>query len=166
MIPYVRSDLAFQNAGSDVTATDLGVELGKGPFGLHSRLTYYEEDQPNDVLRYFQIHGLIRMSFGNYVELDLGIGPVFFSGRETHSGLSVTTPLRIYPWKLKGINFEKYIGFEFRPSWGMIGDVVVDDYDIAMLFGLTYSGFRLGYRAVNSVQESLSGPYLGLSFFY
>jgi hypothetical protein len=50
-------------------------------------------------------------------------------------------------------------GIELSPAWAD----GVSDYDIAVLLSQRYGSLKLGYRWLRSPNESLDGPYVGIS---
>ncbi len=153
LIPYLRTDIRFQDVESDIEAIDSRVEAGYGPFAVQGRWTHYDENSPDSQLELIQAHGLLRGSFGNHVEIDLGLGGMWLSGRQVQSAFSVTTPILFHPWK--------FIGLEFRPSWGFFENKTIQDYDLGVRLGWNYAGIQAGYRWVRSNNFSLNGPYIG-----
>lgn len=91
------------------------------------------------------------MSFGPYVETDLGFGSLTLQGDDTTSSFLFSVPVLIHP--------DKHWGLEFRPAWSDR----VSDYDLAALLTWRYASVKAGYRWVNSPHASLNGPYIGLS---
>jgi hypothetical protein len=156
LIPFFRFDSEYQNATGDVYAYDFRVEGGYGPIGLQVRDTHYEEKDPPDKLDYLQIYGLYRMSLGNYVEIDFGLGASTLKGEEHNSGGSFTMPILVHP--------NRFIGIELRPAWTYINGRYLDDWDLGMDFDYRYAALRIGYRWVHSEHEGLDGPYVGISF--
>ena len=156
LIPFFRLDANYQAVESDVYALDWRIEGGYGPVGIQFRQTDYREENPPDNLRIIQIHGLGRLSFGHSMEIDLGLGASFIDGNNRYSGISLTTPVLVYP--------KEFIGFEFRPSWASINENSLNDYDLGILLNRRYVSLRMGYRWVQNASESLHGLYGGLSF--
>ena len=94
-IPVVCLELRYQHVESDVSALDGRAEIGYGPVGLAVRGTHYAEESPADELDIVQWHGLYRMSFTEYVGIDIGFGSMTLHGDKRSSGLSMTVPVRI-----------------------------------------------------------------------
>jgi hypothetical protein len=156
LIPFFRIDSQYQHVSDDVSAIDLRAEGGYGPIGVQVRNTHYREKSPDYRLDLTQVYGLYRMSFGNNVEVDFGLGPATLKGKSHNNGTSVTLPFLV--------NAGEWIGFEFRPSWTYINNNQVTDYDFAMDLHYRYTAMRLGYRFLHSEHRSLDGPYIGVSF--
>ena len=158
VIPYVRLDAFYQDTETTVQAIDGRIEVGWGPIGLQYRHTRYDEDRPDDTLDVSQWHVLYRMSFSQYFEVDMGFGSLTLSGNQKHSAFSFTLPLQIRtPWG---------VGAEFRPSWSTINDNSVDDYTLSAGYGIRFVSASLGYRWFKAGGASLSGPFIGASFYF
>jgi hypothetical protein len=155
LIPFLRVDALHQEIERDVTATDLTVLAGYGPFGVQMRRTVYREEMPDDRLRIAEYHVLYRMSAGRTFEVDLGAGAMVIDGKAENSGFSLTLPLLWHP--------KDFFGIEFRPLWSTINENDIQDYDLSVLLGWRYCSVRAGYRWVRSPNESLDGPQLGAS---
>ncbi|MGA1871722.1 MAG: hypothetical protein ACMUJM_24605 [bacterium] len=158
--PFFRIDIGYQNVESDIYATDSRIEGGYGLIGAQFRKTVYMEDTPSDELSITHIHALSRILFGGgkeeVLEIDMGIGASIINGDNTNSGISFSSALLFYPLKI--------VGFEFRPCWSSINDNSLSDYDMGLLFNWLYVSLRIGYRWVESENESLNGSYVGFSF--
>jgi hypothetical protein len=155
LIPFFRFDTSYQYVDSNVDAYDYRLELGSGPWAVQARQTHYTETNPRDTLDLIQAHGLYRMSYGNILEMDFGLGIFTMNGNATHSGFSYTGPLLLHP--------NEYFGVELRPSWSIIAGNSIRDCDLSVLFSLKQAGLRVGYRWVQSYNESLHGPHCGLT---
>jgi len=158
LIPTVRFDAAYQDVESDVEALDLRLQVGHGPLAFEVDRTRYEEDEPSDHLDLYRLYGLLRMSYGERVEVDLGLGGIILDGDDRDSGFSATTPVLIHPWD--------WLVFEFRPMWSKIHGSRIDEYELGLLFNWEWAAFKAGYRWTHSPNESLDGPFLGLSIRY
>lgn len=158
LIPFVRFDYVYQNVDSNIDASDYRAEFGYGPFGFQVRKTAYVERNPDDKLDINQFHALYRMSIGNKVEIDLGMGVFEIEGNEKNSAFSFTVPVLFQP--------NEIIGIELRPAWTQISGNGIADYDIALLFGWRYISFRMGYKSLRAPGASLNGPYIGVSLRY
>jgi len=153
LIPFLRLDVTYQDVKSDVQAVDGRAETGYGPLGVQARWTHYTEDVPQTDLDFTQIHGLYRMSFGRYGEIDLGMGAGILGGDEKHSGFSLALPMTVQPIP--------QLGFAFRPSWTSIENNSITDYDVHLSAGLPYVTVETGYRWLSAGGASLDGPFLG-----
>ena len=158
LIPYLKADLNFQNVKPDITAIDGKVELGYGPFGFQFRRTHFKEKETRDRLDVDQYHGLFRISYKSYFELDFGIGELTLNGNDSNSGFSFTLPIKVQP--------TGWIGFYFLPAWSILNGNTISDYDISVPFTRRFFSVQIGYRWLKSPHESLDGPYLGGSIHF
>ncbi|MBN1671636.1 MAG: hypothetical protein JXR37_11410 [Kiritimatiellae bacterium] len=155
LIPFVRMDVNYHPIGRDLTAWDYRGEAGWGPIAFSARLTQYDEEAPHDELDMLQLYGLYRMSFGRYVEVDLGFGTLALHGNGHRDGFAFTMPVLVHPWD--------WLGVECRPVWCTIDQNRIHDNDLAVLVGGPYASLRLGYRWVYTRDTSLDGPHVGVS---
>jgi len=161
LIPFMRFDTHYQWVDTDIYALDFRFEGGWGPFGFGFRRTKYNEKVKNynkDELYTSQLEFLYRMSSSPHFEFDIGIGALYVNGDKDTSGTSVSLPVLIYPIK--------NIGIEFRPTWTSINGNSVRDYDGCLVFRTSYVSIKGGYRTVNVENESLNGPYVGVSIYF
>jgi len=155
LIPVLRIDVTYQNAGSDITAWDYRFEAGYGPVGFQMRRTVYDENAPAASLEVFEYHALYRMSAGSKLEVDLGVGAMILNGLQSNNGYSVTVPILYHP--------TDFYGLEFRPVWSSINENDIQDFDLAVLFGWRYASVKAGYRWLRSPHQSLDGPEIGIA---
>lgn len=158
LIPFVRFDAAYQDVQSDVEAFDYRVQVGYGPLALELNQTRYWEQAPPDSLDIYRVYGLYRLSIGNVLEVDTGLGAIIIDGAETNTGLSATTPILLHP--------VDWLVAEFRPMWSDIHGSVTQEYEVALLLNYGYVALRGGYRWTTSPLESLDGPFVGFSVRY
>jgi hypothetical protein len=158
LLPFVRFDASYLAIESDVDAFDYRVQLGYGTFAFELNQTRYEEDEPADRLDLYRLYGLLRLSFGDKIEVDLGLGGIILDGDERNSGFSATMPIlvQVYDWLI----------VEFRPMWSQIKGSGIDEYELGFLFNRDFAAIKAGYRWTHSPQESLDGPFIGLSIRY
>lgn len=166
LIPRLRLDVGRQRIDSATEAWDLRIEAGEGALGIQGRLTRYREELGGSSpavsrLDFRQAHVLYRMS-GEFLEVDLGIGMLQMSGRDTHSALSFTVPVLIHP--------TPWLGLEYRPAWARIAIHSVRDQELALMLGGPFASLRMGYRRVDtdggSTGAVMQGPFMGLSIRY
>ena len=151
LIPFARIDVSGQAVESDVSALDVRAEGGYGPVGIHYNLTRFREDDPADEMDLTRVFALYRMSFGSRVEADLGLGSLTLDGEDTTTRLACSLAVLVCP--------NEHWGMEFRPAWAN----GVSDYDLAVMWTWPYASLKAGYRWIDSPDESLDGPYVGLS---
>lgn len=151
LLPFVRLDASYQRVKSDVHAFDYSLEGGYGPVALRFNQSHFSEQEPEDTLDVFRFYGLYRMSFGDIVETDIGAGVLALKGDDRSNRFSLTLPILIHPMQ--------FVGIEFRPAWADH----ISEYDIGLLLGVRYGSVKMGYRWLNGPNETLDGPYAGMS---
>jgi hypothetical protein len=156
LLPSLRLDGSYQNGQSDVGAFDLRIEGGYDFLAAQGRFTSYMEEEPDDELWLNYIHGILRLSVGEHLTINPGAGAAIVAGNNRNSGFSWTLPVLFYP--------RKSVGVEFRPVWSWINENTIDDYDVSLVLGSKHAAFRVGYRWVYSDDETLDGPYMGVTF--
>jgi hypothetical protein len=157
VIPFFRMDAYYQNVESDVTAVDVSGELGYGPFAFQYRQTHYTQKRPDNDLDLSQILGVYRMSFSQYLEVDLGFGSMTLDGVGRNSGFEFTVPVVVQP--------SPYVGARFRPAWGYLGDTV-KDMTLVATGSVRFVSLQMGYRWVSAGGVSLNGPVIGAAFHF
>lgn len=158
MLPLFRIDLHQQWAGSSVTANDLRIESGYGMWAAQARVTKYREQKPSDSLDLSQLSVLYRMSFGNKVGINIGLGKAYLSGNSEHSGFVWSFPFYWHP--------SKHYGIEWKQSYINFNGNMLSDMDWSLLYNFQHASIALGYRSLESESADLSGPYLGFSLRY
>jgi hypothetical protein len=156
LIPFVALNAGYQNVESDVNAMNARLEAGYGPVAVFASWTRYQEDHPDVEMDLVEVYGLYRMSFGEHVEIDMGIGTMDLSGAAERSGMSMTTPLKIQP--------TPRFGLAFRPAWGWMEEGSISDYELVASVGLPYVALNGGYRWLKNGDASLDGPIVDLQF--
>lgn len=155
LIPFVRLDSAWQAAQSDVTALNTSADLGYGAFAVRVDHTRFWEHDPDDELDLTRVYGLFRMSFGAPLEIDLGLGTMIANGEEERTDrFAITVPILFHP--------HPSFGIECRPTWA---DEITET-DLGVLVGARFISIKAGYHWLKSPEQSLNGPYLGLSLRY
>lgn len=157
LIPKFRIDSHYQALGEDVDAIDFRFELGSGPVGIDLRQTGFRESSTFDSLRITEFFIQYRMSFGNHTGMNMGFGTLKMSGNEDNHGFAFSMPLY---WH------EKHVGLEFRPVFSSINGNSIEDYDFRFMLKQKISSIQLGYRSLHAPDETLEGPYIGLSFHW
>ena len=77
---------------------------------------------------------------------------------DRNSGFSWTLPVLVRPvdWLL----------VELRPMWSDLDGSRIDEYELGALFNWNFAAIKAGYRWTHSPNESLDGPFVGLSLRY
>ena len=152
LIPYVRADASTAwLIDDDIQAYRISGQVGWGALAVHAHYSKLTESGPVDDLDLVDISALFRMSFGSYVEIDIGTGGGWF-GKD--AGFILSTPIRVHP--------SEYAGVEFVPSWLFIGDTVVQRYRAVVLAGLPYVSAQAGIQVYKTESVELFGPTVGL----
>lgn len=155
VIPFVRFGAYYSRVDSDIHAHSERVELGYGPFAFQARGVHYTESDPPASLDIKQHHWLYRMSLGDSVELDLGLGGYEISGASTNSGGSSTIHLLIYP--------NEHLGIELRPSWATLNGNEISDHELDITYSEKYWSVLAGYHWLETSDSSLNAPFVGFS---
>ena len=158
LIPQYRFDSHYQQANSDITSKDFRFEYGQGPFGVQLRNTLMHESDENDDLRLSQIHALYRMSFGNHVGINMGIGVSQLVGNNRSTTLSFAFPIYFHP--------NKHFGFEIKTGMHFFDNAGILDLDYAALFRHKYFSLSMGYRELIKSGVDIAGPYAGIALHY
>lgn len=158
VIPFARLDISYNQVSSSILALHSRAEVGYGPFGFEMRQASYSESAPDASLDVEQYHLLYRMSFGDHVELDLGLGEYTISGVAVNSGKSSTAHLLIHP--------NEKLGIEVRPSWATINGNGIRDHEYAISYGERFWAVCMGYRLLEGPTTNLNGPFIGVSLRY
>lgn len=153
-IPFIRYDFAYQNVASNIHANSHRLEAGYGPFAVLLEEYTFKEAAPDNTLTFSRQLLLYRMSADPMFEVDVGVGQSVVSGEQSTSLATLSLPVRV----VLGEN----AALEFRPAWagGM------SDYELALHVGQQYGSIKVGYRALNSPDSTLSGPFAGFSVYY
>jgi len=158
-IPMLRLDTAYQNVnGSDIEAVDHTFEIGWGPVAAEFNHTYYWEDEPPDHLNIFQALFLWRMPASPNFEMDLALGNTMVEGNSSTNSFTIGFPARLW--------VNEHVGIEGRLMWTSLDGGSITDHRIGGVLRYEFASIKAGYRYRKSDEESLSGPYIGLSFRY
>jgi len=158
LLPIARIDAYLHEATGNVSAKAIRAELGYGALAFQLRQTKYKESNPTDELTLTQLHVLYRMSFGNHVVMNLGLGTFELSGNEKHKTLSMTFPVHV--------KVNSNWGWEIKPNYADFNGSTVWDVEGGLLFTKNHLALNLGYRRLSSPEQIIHGPYVGASFFY
>lgn len=158
LLPMFRVSGSWQYIDSKIKGRDFFLDTGKSLFSVQFRRTAYREYDPRDGLSLSYGHVKYRLSYGNSVELDLGLGRAELNGNKQTWGGSFTAPLF---WK-----FRNHFGFGLWQAVSNFKGVVVYDQDFSCMYFNNGFSVSAGYRSISNPVSSLSGPYLGLSYIY
>ncbi len=158
LIPIARVSTYFHKATGNVSAKAVRVEIGYGAIAFQLRQTVYDESNPKDKMTLTQVHALYRMSLGNYVVMNWGLGTFELSGNEKHKTLSITFPIHV--------QVNSNWGWEVKPNYANFNGSTVWDVEAGLLFTKKHFSVDLGYRRLSSPEQIIHGPYVGASLFY
>jgi len=158
LLPTFRVNGNWQSIDPHLQGRDVSVEVGHSLFSIKLRRTNFEERNPADSLRLTYGHIQYRLSYGNTIEVGLGLGRAALNGNIKTTGTSFTLPL----FRQLGDNF----GFEFVQTYSDFNGVTVSDFDGSLMYFKDNMAASIGYRVISNPASSLSGPYLGISFIY
>jgi len=157
LIPYFRLNLNLQNITENIYGFDGKLELGRGALAGEYRQTSYRDDKQKEQLKLKQFQFFYRMSFGNQVGVNFGLGSASLNGVNQSQGGMLSMPIIYHP--------QRHLAFEFRPTW-LFGEISIDELDLSTLIAYKRMAFRIGYRQLNSANESLQGAYAGIDYIF
>lgn len=158
LIPFYRFNINTQHVNDQIDAIDLKMEIGKGAIGFEFRTTKYTDDITDEELKYNQIQYFHRMSFGNKIGVNLGIGYGKMNGVDSFDGLILSAPILFHN--------SHHLGFEIRPSVFNTDGVSVSDLDLSALYTYRKLAFRIGHRSLESPNVDIDGYYIGIDFIF
>lgn len=158
LTPFYRFNINTQHVNDDINALDLKMEFGHGPLGFELRSTKYQDDLTNDELKYNQFQYFHRMSFGNKIGVNFGIGYAKMKIIESYDGLVLSLPVIFQNGR--------HLGFEVRPSVFDADGVSVTELDYSVLYTYRKMAFRVGHRSLESENIDIDGVYIGLDFIF
>jgi len=158
VIPYFRLNLNLQNIESNIYGFDGKLELGYGAIAGEYRQTRYRDDVLNEHLLLKQLQIYSRMSFGNHFVMNFGLGAASLDGENHAQGALFSIPIIYYP--------QRHLAFELRPSWMFGGNLSLNEMDLSTLISYQRVALRLGYRQLNSQNDSLEGAYAGIEYIF
>ncbi|WP_419659865.1 hypothetical protein [Desulfosarcina variabilis] len=154
---HFRADAAYRFVDKNIYAWDFHVEMCYSVFGISISDSEYYEDEPANELRLTYVHGFLHLPpITDSVDLNVAAGSVTMKGDESNSGYSISLPVRI--------NLRKYLFLEVRPVWSWIHHSPIKDCEVCITAGHENISAKVGYRFVASENESLDGPFIGLTF--
>lgn len=154
LVPFVRYDFAYQHVSSSIDASIHRFEGGYGPVALLLENFTFKERAPSNTLKVERQMILYRMSVGNEAEVDVGIGKSVITGMQRTTINVISLPVKF----MIGEN----TSVELRPAWAG----TVDDYEVALHWGMQFGSVKAGYRILSSPGASLNGPFAGIAFYY
>jgi hypothetical protein len=154
LIPILRLDSSFSTIDKNINSYSLRTEVGFGPFGVGRYNTYFYDKSTKTNLNLKRTYGLYRMSIGDVIEIDFGIGQAAVEGEEENIYNYITLPILFHP--------TKEYGLEYRIS---SAQNIVEE-DIALMKKFQYGSIKLGYRILEAGDKKLDGFYLGFSLHY
>ncbi len=153
LIPFARYDFAYQHVSSGISAHVSRFEGGYGPMGLYLEDYTFNESAPTAALDIKRQMFLYRMSVSQ-AEVDIGFGQSVITGTQRTVIKAVSLRGRFM--------LNDNISIDLMPVWGD----GMDDYELALHYGMQYGSLKIGYRSLNSPSATLSGPFAGLAFYY
>jgi len=157
-LPLVGGDINFQSISPQINAIDGRAEFGYGPIALQLRGAHFSDKEYSESLNVVHAHGLFRISGNSAFQIGFGLGGVLLSGKSSNIGLSTTIPVAIFP--------RSAWGGRFVPTWSWINGNRISDYDGSVEYTRRFYSGRVGYRTSLAGDQSLHGPYIGVSFHY
>jgi len=158
ILPFYRFNLNTQHVDNQINGLDFKMEFGRGVHGFEVRTTKYRDDQDNEDLRYNQFQYFHRMSFGNKVGVNFGVGYASMDIVESFEGLIFSLPVLFQNGR--------HFGVEFRPSYFDADGVGINEMDISALYTYRKMAFRLGHRSIESPGVDIDGVYFGMDFIF
>lgn len=158
LIPFFKFNVNTQHVSEKIDALDLKIEIGKGNVGFEVRTTKYLEEAVNEKLEYHQFQYFHRMSVGDKIGINLGLGYGIMNGVDTYNGTILSMPILFQNGN--------HLGFEIRPSYFDADGVTIHDLDISMLYTYRKLAFRVGHRSLKSPNNVINGYYVGFDFIY
>ena len=154
LIPFMRYDFAYQHVSSRIGANIHRFESGYGPVALLLEKYTFNEHEPSNTLQVERQMFMYRMSVGNDAEIDLGIGKSVITGMQRTTINVISLPVKFMIGEMTSV--------ELRPTWGG----AVDDFEVALHWGVKLGSLKAGYRILSSPDASLKGPFAGMAFYY
>ena len=153
LIPFLRIDASYQGIERYIDAWDYRVQAGYGPFALEYTDSRYREKSPEASMNVRRGAFLYRMTAGDFLEIDLGLGTVQLDGVSRRDAFAFSLPILVYP--------KETLGLEFRPAWARFNGSRFNEYDLAACVNFRGMGVKAGYRWLVTPNSRLDGPYAG-----
>lgn len=158
LLPTFRATGTWQSVYPDVEGRDFSIEAGYSLFSAQYRRTTYIESGTHDELNLSYGVGYYRLSFGNSFEFNLGAGAAELKGNQKTSGSTVVIPIL---WKPA-----EHYALSFWQAYTTFNTVPLTDLDLSLMYINRGFSAEFGYRSVSNPASDLSGPYIGISYFY
>ena len=152
-LPVLRVDLFTQHLSTDLYALDVRSQLGYGQFMIMAQVSDYQERHPLDALTALRWGLGGRFAFGDYLQAQVIIGAMQFSGNNVTTRALITTPF--------AFTYGRY-AVEYRPTFAD----GVREHDLAARYQHRYWSVELGYRTLSSTRATLEGPYIGIGMHW
>jgi hypothetical protein len=152
LTPCMNFDLTYHSVESDVEAIDILCEAGLPWVRLHMSHTRFHESSPHDHMAITRALIMLRLQLRAQAEFAPGFGALNISGNGSNTRFAITAPLLI--------RTESNWGLELRPVLAPN----IFQLDAALSYRIEHVALKGGYRMLSSPDESLNGPYMGLSF--
>ena len=152
LTPCMNFDLTYHSVESDVEAIDILCEAGLPWVRLHMSHTRFHESSPHDHMALTRALIMLRLQLTAQAEFAPGFGALNISGNDSNTRFAITAPLLI--------RTESNWGLELRPLLAPN----IFQLDAALSYRIEHVALKGGYRMLSSPDESLNGPYMGLSF--
>jgi len=134
----------------------LGLALALVPAAPAGELDEFEKDATRD--RREESAPSRTKDHDHHSYLDDDLGSLTVDGNDRDSGFSFALPVSVYA--------HEYIGVEFHPAWASINGTTVRRYELGVYLAHEYVALKGGYRWMQSPNESLDGPFVGISLRY
>ena len=158
LLPTFRITGTWQSIYPDLEGRDFSVEAGYSLFSAQYRRTAFVESGTRDELTLSYGVASYRLSYGNSIELNLGFGAAELKGNKKTSGSTVVFPII---WKPA-----EHYALSFWQAYTTFNTVPLTDLDLSFMYVNSGLSAEIGYRSVSNPASDLSGPYIGISYFY
>ena len=154
----IRVESTYQRFSSaDVDGITTRAELVFSYFGVGGEFIRYHEDSPDQDLDFGLVEGLIRIVPHESIRLTLAAGSRRIEGDRSRWAHGGGFSLGFYPLE--------WVGLEADLRWAEVSDRTSGDYRVGALLRIPrfpYLALRGGYRVIQSQNETLDGPEVGL----
>lgn len=164
LLPGSRYALEYGDMGSGDKVAGLRFEAGYGRTGLELRYSRFDDGRMHPSLDLYQGQFLYRMSFGNYIGVNLGLGVFAYDGADEHGGWLFSLPVTLRLSRDIFGELRMASLSDSRDSW--------IEREISILYSPRWHEsyrnwvLRAGYRELDAGRDSLHIPYLGLEYIF